>query len=193
MLITETKLDRSIYSSELMPKGYVGEFRRGWILNGGGVMILTNNSSITDLLLPTATQNETELVWATITLKYPSKLMVGSFYRPPNKEVIPILELENQLVEITDTVRNNPKTTLILGGEFNARNIDWETGLVPDDSPNRLLCSNDSRLHVVEPPRGRYVIWQIGVNSSIQDRRQVDRVFYGVESVVPGNAHLLLN
>ena len=33
--------------------------------------------------------------------------------------------------------------------------------------------SNDSRLHVVEPPRGRSFIWQVGVNSSIQDQRQV--------------------
>ena len=38
-----------------------------------------------------------------------------------------------------DTFRNNPKNTLILGGDFNAGGIDWETGLVPDDSPNRLL------------------------------------------------------
>ena len=37
--------------------------------------------------------------------------------------------------------------------------------------------SNDSRLHVVEPPRGRSFIWQIRVNSSIQDRRQDDRGF----------------
>ena len=48
--------------------------------------------------------------------------MVGSFYRSPNKGVSPILEWENQLSEITDTFRNNPKTRL-----------------VPDDSPNRLL------------------------------------------------------
>ena len=42
-----------------------------------------------------------------------------------------------------------------------------------------MICrgSNDSRLHVVEPPRRRSFIWQIGVNSSIQDRRQVDRGF----------------
>ena len=65
--------------------------------------------------------------------------MVGSFYRPPNKRVIIILELESKLSEITDTFRNNPKATLILGGDFNAGGIDWETGLVPDDSPNRLL------------------------------------------------------
>ena len=55
------------------------------------------------------------------------------------KGVSPILELENQLSEITDTFRNNPNTTLILGGDFNAGGIDGETGLVPDDSPNRLL------------------------------------------------------
>ena len=56
-----------------------------------------------------------------------------------NKGVSPILELESQLSENTDTFRNNPKTTLILGVDFNAGGIDWETGLVPDDSPNRFL------------------------------------------------------
>ena len=65
--------------------------------------------------------------------------MVGSFYRPPSKGVSPIFELKSQLSEITDTFRNNPKTTLILDGDFNAGGIDWETGLVPDDPPNRLL------------------------------------------------------
>ena len=40
-----------------------------------------------------------------------------------------------------------------------------------------IKAGDDSRLHVVEPPRGRSFIWQIGVNTSIQDRRQVDRGF----------------
>ena len=31
---------------------------------------------------------------------------------------------------------------------------------------------------MVEPPRGRSFIWPIGANSSIQDRRQADRVFF---------------
>ena len=84
MLIPEIKLYSSIFSSELLPKGYVGEFRRDRNLNGGGVMIVTKYCyTITDLVLQTATQNETELVWATITLKDHSKLVVGSFYRPP--------------------------------------------------------------------------------------------------------------
>ena len=139
MLITETKLD-SIFSSELLPKGYVAEFRRDRNLNGGGVMIVTKDCyTIINLVLPTAPQNETELVCATITLKDPSKLVVGSFYQPPNKGVSPILKLENKLSEITDTFRNNPITILILRCDFNAVGIDWKNGLVPDDSPNRLL------------------------------------------------------
>ena len=73
-------------------------------------MIVTKDCyTITDLVLQIAPQNETELVWATITLKDYSKLVVGYFYRPPNKEVSPILELESQLSEITYTFRNNPK------------------------------------------------------------------------------------
>ena len=69
------------------------------------------------------------------TLKDHSKLVVGSFYRPPNKGVSPNLELENKLSEITDTVRNNPKTTLILCGDFYAEKLD-ECLLTP---PNRFL------------------------------------------------------
>ena len=88
-------------------------------------MIVTNDCyTITDLVLQTAPQNETELVWATITLKDYYELVAGSFYRPPNKGVSPILELESQLSKMTDTFKNNPKTTLILGGDFNAGGID---------------------------------------------------------------------
>ena len=89
MLIMETKLDSSIFSSELLPKGYVGEFRRDRNLNGGGVMIVTKDCyTITDLVLQTTPQNETELVWATTTLKDHSKLVVGSFYQPPKKGAV---------------------------------------------------------------------------------------------------------
>ena len=48
MLITETKLDSSIFSSELLPKGYVGEFRRDRNLHGG---VTKDCYTITDLVL----------------------------------------------------------------------------------------------------------------------------------------------
>ena len=56
-----------------------------------------------------------------------------------------------------------------------------------------LSIYNNSHLHVVEPTRERYLIRKIGVNSSIQDQRQADQGFYGVESVVCGNADSSLN
>ena len=68
--------------------------------------------------------------------------MVGSFYRPPDKGIEPILNLETELSEITEKFRNNSKYTviqLILGGDFNAANIDWDTGIVPDLTDNRLM------------------------------------------------------
>ena len=81
MLITETKLESSIYSSELLLKGYVGEFRKDRNLYGGKVMKVTKDCyTITDLVLPTTTQNETELIWATMGSKDHSKFVVGSFY-----------------------------------------------------------------------------------------------------------------
>ena len=53
--LTETKLDSSIFSSELLPKGFVGEFRRDRNLNSEGVMIVTKECyTITDLVLQTA-------------------------------------------------------------------------------------------------------------------------------------------
>ena len=74
------------------------------------------------------------------------------------------------------------------GGKF------WHpTGLLPSVQAMYDVGSSDSSLHAVELPRGRSFFWQIGVISSIQDLRQVDRGFYGVESVVRGNADSLLN
>ena len=47
-----------------------------------------------------------------------------------------------------------------------------------DDITITSTHTHDSRLHVVEPPRGRSFIWQFGVNSSIQDQHQVDQGFF---------------
>ena len=45
------------------------------------MIVIKDCYTITDFVLPTAIQNETELVWTTITLKYHTKLVVGSFSR----------------------------------------------------------------------------------------------------------------
>ena len=140
MLFTETKIDSSISFSEFLPNGYNGGFRRDRNKNGGGVMIVTKQEyTITDLDLLTPSQHNSESVWASISLKDHSKLIVGSFYRLPDKGIEPILNLETELSEITEKLRNNSKYTVMLGGDFNAANIDWDTGIVPDSTDNRLM------------------------------------------------------
>ena len=48
-------------------------------------MIVTKRGyTITDLDLLILSQHNSESVWASISLKYHSKLIVGSFYRPPD-------------------------------------------------------------------------------------------------------------
>ena len=49
------------------------------------------------------------------------------------------MNLETELSEITEKLRNNSKYTVMLRGDFNAANIDWDTGIVPDSTDNRLM------------------------------------------------------
>ena len=47
-------------------------------------------------------QNENESVWAIIALKDLSKLVLGSFYRPPDKGIQPLVDLEMELAQISE-------------------------------------------------------------------------------------------
>ena len=91
-------------------------------------------------MLQCSAQHNSKSVWASFSLKDHSKLVVGSFYRPSDKVINLILKLETELSEIfTEKLKNNSKYTVILGGDFNAANIDWYTGIVPDLTDNRLM------------------------------------------------------
>ena len=138
MLISETKLSPDILNGEFVPEGYMGRFRKDRKRGAGGVMIISKDCyKIVDADI--TVQNENESVWAIITLKDLSKLVVGSFYRPPDRGIQPLLDLEIELAQISEKFRNNPKTTLILGGDFNAGGINWDNCTVDHDATNRPL------------------------------------------------------
>ena len=88
-----------------------------------------------------------ETVWATISLKDQRKLVVGSYYRPPDSRSDSIDDLESVLSFITEKFRNNPQCTIILGGDFNAGDIDWESHTVCEHSLNRQI--NEKILSVI--------------------------------------------
>ena len=138
MFISETKLGPDILNGEFVPEGYMGRFRKDRKRGAGGVMIITKECyKIVDADI--TVQNENESVWAIITLKDLSKLVISSFYRPPDKGIQPLVELEMELAQISEKFKNNPKTTLILGDDFNAGGINWDLCTVDHDTSNRTL------------------------------------------------------
>ena len=83
IMMTETKIDEHVNASEFLPKGYTGDIRKDRCKGGGGIMIATKQEyDIQGIELEANISAET--VWATISLKDQRKLVVGSYYRPPD-------------------------------------------------------------------------------------------------------------
>ena len=82
IIMTETKIDKQVKASEFLPKGYTGDIRTDRCNGGGGIMIATKQEyDIQGMELEANISAET--VWATISLINQRKLVVGSYYRPP--------------------------------------------------------------------------------------------------------------
>ena len=101
IIMTETKIDEQVKASEFLPKGYTGDIRKDRCKGGGGVMIATKQEyDIQGIELEANISAET--VWATISLKGQRKLVVGSYYRPPDSGSDSIDDLESVLSFITE-------------------------------------------------------------------------------------------
>ena len=107
---TETHLNKDIDSREIFPPNYVYSppvrKDRDSGEKGGGVVI----------------------VWCNISHKSGS-VVVGSFYRPPSTSVDYLEQLELSMNNIKQLSGINGKYVL-LGGDFNLPDIDWEEGSV---------------------------------------------------------------
>ena len=99
--MTETKIDAQVKASKFLPKGYTGDIRKDRCKGCGGVMIATKQEyDIQGIELEANISAET--VWATISLKDQRKLVVGSYYRPPDSGSDSIDDLESVLSFITE-------------------------------------------------------------------------------------------
>jgi len=127
IILTETKVDSSVYTSESMPNCYTC-FRKDRCLGGGRVLVGIKSSFApveTDLL-----DNKGEVVWAQVILRNQKKLFIGAFYRKPDNTLDQLEYLDQSLSTIGKLTRNNVNSTTILAGDFNAGNIDWSTDSV---------------------------------------------------------------
>ena len=138
LIISETKLDATVDSTEFLPSGYRGDIRKDRDRKGGGLMIATKSSlTVEGVKIP----DTCETVWAKIMDKQNNPIYIGSFYRRPH-EYTPsqITELEKVMQHIETITKNNPQSTIILGGDFNALEIDWHTHQVTPNSTMGPLC-----------------------------------------------------
>ena len=151
IIMTETKLCPAISSSEFMPPGYSKPLRNDFKKGARGVLIAVKSCyNLTAVNLPTDSQ---DIVWGEVSLRNMKKLFIGAFYRTPSgKPDNQLSDLETSIKELKKITRNRRDSTIILGGDFNFGDIDWESESVREGSSNaaasqRLLdILNDNQL-----------------------------------------------
>ena len=84
------------------------------------------------VFVPVGTSNQVSQSPLNFSTALPKKLTI-------DRGIQPLLDLEIELAQISEKFRNNPKTTLILGGDFNAGGINWDNCTVDHDATNRPL------------------------------------------------------
>lgn len=120
---TETWLDSSISSSELLPP-YLGFdiHRRDRVTDAHGGVLLAAKKDLQ--LGEVELGKDVEIISGSIQLKS-KKLFLASYYRPPNRmDEYYNREAASELCKIKEKAKNN---IMIVGGDFNLPDIDWNT------------------------------------------------------------------
>ena len=148
LFLCETKIDDKISNAEFIPPGYK-RFRKDRNRDGGGVMVM-----VKDCYQATSVPMEDvsgKVCWVKVETDN-NPLYVGSFYRTPSdKSTYQLDELEKSLHNINSITRNNPNATVIVAGDFNLGDVDWDCGIVPPGARDKsnseklldILCSNN--------------------------------------------------
>ena len=111
-LLSETKLNDSVSSSEFLPANYKG-FRRDWATAGGGVMVAIKDTLVAEEV--ELIDVSTEIILVKILLKELHPLYVGSFYRQPSdSSTIQLDGMEKSLDYITGLNKNNSNVSIFL-------------------------------------------------------------------------------
>ena len=116
----ESHIDSSFTNGEIFPPGY-NVSRKDRNIHGGGVFIAVSNKfiSTTEYSLDT----DCEILWSKISIVGSKPLLIASFYRPPDDNMNPLLALNQSLRKLSN---NGPLPNVILGGDLNFPDIDWE-------------------------------------------------------------------
>ena len=130
--VTETFLSDDILDAEIISDGFQ-VYRRDQNRNGGRILVAVRNSIPSMRRMDLETDGE--VLWVQLSLPQIPNLLIGTFYHPPSSTTMYIAELANSLAQIPLT------TPVILCGDFNAGDIDWDILNPSSSSPvSRALC-----------------------------------------------------
>ena len=117
----ESKLDDSIPTYSIFPDNYE-VYRNDRNAFGGGVFVAVKMDFVS--ITRPEFDCTAEVSWASIDFTRNGTLYVGSFYRPPGAKGEVIDELQGSINNIFRKHRKMP--ALLLAGDFNLPDIDWE-------------------------------------------------------------------
>ncbi len=146
LMLTETKIDPSVSAAEFLPPNYNGSIRKDRSLNGGGVLIATK--SCYDVVNVELEEVTAETVWAQVSLQNHKKMFVGSFYRQPDHRVDQLESLDKALSQVSSKIKDNTDCTVLLGGDFNTGDINWDTHSVDPNSDRK--APNEKVLEILD-------------------------------------------
>ena len=134
LVISETKIDKSVYSSEFLPPNFCSVSRKDRTLHGGGVMIACRKDLVANEISLKGIKKNCELSFIRVNAdKGDPPLYIGAYYRSQidNAENTSLDGLQSAINQVAALVGNS-KSTVILAGDFNCPGISWDTlSLIP--------------------------------------------------------------
>ena len=148
MLVCESKLDKTVKHSEFLPANYTGHIRNERTINGGGVLIVHKKELVIDEIeleidKPKVPHHD-EIIWARLTIKDASPVYIGSYYRPTSSYAEDSITALQSSIEYINAslIKDNTLAIVILGGDFNVPEINWETNTVIPGSTMKSLSES---------------------------------------------------
>ena len=139
LTITETKTDVTI-SNNPFPEGY-NTIRMDRKLGAGGSAICVRDCYTAVEVQLSNKRDDRESVWVHVSLLKGRKLFINSFYRQHSGDAREQVKFyNNELSEISKIASS--RDHIILGGDYNFKDIDWTNCSTQLGSVNRLACDD---------------------------------------------------
>ena len=150
----ESWLNQNIASSEIFPENY-NVFRKDRIDGYGGVFQAVKKDLI--ITLRSDFDTECEILWTHCRMAgaKTKSFLFGAFYRSNSSDMESLIELDKSLFALGNKLQ---RQNVILGGDFNAPNIDWKTHHITGNVSTsekllEIIDKHDLCQMVMEPTR----------------------------------------